>query len=54
MKTHISVFVDSNCDGLKVDELHFSAPVEISEDCDKEINTLQHKVISYKEIRLTG
>lgn len=37
MKTHISVYVDSNCDGLKVDELHFSSPVEISEECDKAI-----------------
>lgn len=25
-KTHTSIFVDSNCDGLKVDEIHFSHP----------------------------
>ena len=37
MKTHISIFVDSNCDGLKVDEIHFSSPVEITDECDRAI-----------------
>lgn len=31
-RTHVSLFVDSKCDGLKVDEIHFSMPSELVEE----------------------
>ena len=49
-KTHLSIFVDSNCDGLKVDEIHFSLPEKVSHELDEAIagtlNSVQWNILA--------